>query len=92
MELAPLGLRHDEQPDVEHLFGGGSVARRLAARPTGAHAGDASADVIKRLAPRWFVARNLHRTPSVRLLQSRTTLSWLRGPMTRADLMRLKER
>ena len=52
----------------------------------------AVADVIKRLAPRWFVARNVHRAPSVRLLQSRTTLSWLRGPMTRADLMRLKER
>jgi hypothetical protein len=46
-------------------------------------------DVIKRLAPRWFVARNVHRAPSLGLLQSRTTLTWLRGPMTRADLRRV---
>ena len=49
-------------------------------------------DTVKRLAPRWFVARNVHRAPSVCLLQSRTTLSWLRGPMTRADLKRLSGR
>jgi len=47
------------------------------------------ADVIKRLTPRWFVMRNIHRAPGVSLLQSRTTLCWLRGPMTRADLRRL---
>ena len=46
------------------------------------------ADVIKRLAPRWFVTRNVHRAPSLALVQSRTTLSWLRGPMTRADVRR----
>jgi len=45
--------------------------------------------VIKRLTPRWFVMRNIHRAPGVSLLQSRTTLCWLRGPMTRADLRRL---
>jgi hypothetical protein len=46
-------------------------------------------ELIKRLAPRWFVMRNLHRKPSLALLQSRTTLCWLRGPMTRHDLRRL---
>lgn len=46
-------------------------------------------DVVKRLAPRWFVARNVHRAPNLCLMQSRTTLAWLRGPMTRADLKRL---
>ncbi len=46
------------------------------------------ADVIKKLAPRWFVARNVHRAPSTVLLQSRSTLCWLGGPMTRADLRR----
>lgn len=47
------------------------------------------ADVIKVLAPRWFVMRNLHRAPNLSLLQTRTTLCWLRGPMTRGDLKRL---
>jgi hypothetical protein len=48
------------------------------------------ADVMKVLGPRWFVLRNLHRPPHVALLQSRTTLSWLRGPMTRMDWRRLQ--
>ena len=46
-------------------------------------------EVIKKLAARWFVMRTMHRRPSLRLLQSRTTLCWLRGPMTRGDLRRL---
>jgi hypothetical protein len=53
---------------------------------------DEVAEVINRLAPRWFVARNVHRAPGVALLQSRTTLSWLRGPMTREDLRRARAR
>jgi len=47
------------------------------------------ADVLKRLASRWFVLRNVHREPPLALMQSRMTLSWLRGPMTRGDLRRL---
>lgn len=50
------------------------------------------ANVLKVLAPRWFVLRNVHRTPPMALLQSRTTLSWLKGPMTRQDLKRAIER
>lgn len=50
------------------------------------------ADVLKVLAPRWFVMRNVHQNPSMMLLQSRTTLSWLRGPMTREDLKRVMSR
>jgi hypothetical protein len=46
-------------------------------------------DVLKVLARRWFVLRNVHQEPSMALLQTRTTLSWLRGPMTRNDLKRL---
>jgi hypothetical protein len=49
----------------------------------------ALADVLKVLASRWFVLRNVHYKPQMQLLQSRTTLSWLRGPMTRHDLKRL---
>ena len=47
------------------------------------------ANIIKMLAPRWFVLRNAHQTPGTLLLQSRTTLCWLKGPMTRGDLKRL---
>jgi hypothetical protein len=50
------------------------------------------ADILKVLASRWFVLRNVHQTPPLQLLQSRTTLSWLRGPMTRHDLKRLVAR
>jgi hypothetical protein len=49
----------------------------------------ALAETIKRLENRWFVLRNVHQTPPMALLQSRTTLSWLRGPMTRNDLKRV---
>jgi len=44
---------------------------------------------LKVLSPRWFVMRNVHRSPSLALLKSRTTLSWMRGPMMRKDLRRL---
>ncbi|MEY4578267.1 MAG: hypothetical protein RL701_2970 [Pseudomonadota bacterium] len=50
------------------------------------------AQVLKMLAPRWFVMRNVHRAPALSLLQSRTTLCWLRGPMTRGDLKLLLAR
>jgi hypothetical protein len=54
----------------------------------GAEEGQLS-DTLKVLSPRWFAVRNLHRTPKLALLQSRTTMSWLRGPMTRGDLRKL---
>ncbi len=46
--------------------------------------------VLKALAPRWFVMRDLHRPNELGLLQSRNTLCWLKGPMTRGDLRRLR--
>jgi hypothetical protein len=46
-------------------------------------------NVIKVLKPRWFVLRTAHQSPGTVLLQSRTTLCWLKGPMTRGDLKRL---
>lgn len=48
-------------------------------------------DALKSLAHRWFVLRNVHQTPAMVLLQSRSTLCWLKGPMTRGDLKRLLE-
>ena len=47
------------------------------------------AERVKMLSPRWFVVRNVHRAPTLGLVQTRTTLSWMRGPMTRGDLRRL---
>jgi hypothetical protein len=44
--------------------------------------------LLKQLAPRWFVMRNVHQRPPLVLVQSRTTLCWLRQPMTRGDLKR----
>jgi hypothetical protein len=47
---------------------------------------EALANTVKMLSPRWFVVRDIHRSPSVRLATSRSTLCWLRGPLTRAEL------
>ena len=44
--------------------------------------------VVQRLAPRWFVMRDAHRKEGSLLLQPRWAMSWLRGPMTRAELRR----
>jgi hypothetical protein len=41
---------------------------------------------IQQLAPRWFVVRDAHRNEGSRLVHPRQTLSFLRGPMTRAEL------
>jgi hypothetical protein len=44
------------------------------------------ADTVKDLGPRWFVWRNAHEPNGPVLARTRDTLSWLRGPMTSADL------
>jgi hypothetical protein len=43
-------------------------------------------ETVKRLAPRWFVLRNVHQGNAPTLLQPRYAMSLLRGPMTRAEL------
>ena len=68
----------DRQRVVEAFRGG----------PGGAAEAGALAGLLKQLAPRWFILRNVHQRPPLVLLQSRTTLCWLRGPMTRGDLKR----
>jgi hypothetical protein len=51
-------------------------------------AGDSEelADTLKRLAPRWFLTRNTHASEGTTLLQPRWTMSFMRGPMTRAEI------
>ncbi len=46
-------------------------------------------DMLKRLAPRWFIVRNTHASGTV-LLQPRWAMSFLKGPMTRAEIRRAR--
>ncbi len=48
------------------------------------------ADVVKKLAPRWFVVRDA-RSPRPTLLNPRWAMSYLRGPMTQSELRRARE-
>ncbi len=48
-------------------------------------------DVVKRLAPRWFVMRDAHDGAGVRLVEAREAISWLRGPMTRGEVATARE-
>lgn len=48
-------------------------------------------NTVKRLAPRWFVMRDVHAGGGPVLLQPRWAMSWLRGPMTRVELRRVRE-
>jgi hypothetical protein len=44
--------------------------------------------VLRQLAPRWVLVRNVHSKPSAALLHPRWALSFLRGPMTLGDIRR----
>ncbi len=46
---------------------------------------------VQRLAPRWFVIRDVHTPNGIALLQPRWAMSLLRGPMTREELRRAQE-
>ncbi|HEY4106914.1 MAG TPA: helicase HerA-like domain-containing protein [Polyangiaceae bacterium] len=46
---------------------------------------------VQRLAPRWFVIRDVHVPNGIALLQPRCAMSLLRGPMTRAELRTARE-
>jgi hypothetical protein len=42
--------------------------------------------VVKRLNKRWFLMRDVHSDEAVRLFQPRHAYSFMRGPMTRAEI------
>jgi hypothetical protein len=46
------------------------------------------ANVVKKLAPRWFLMRDAHARDGIRLLQPRWAMSLLLGPMTRSEIRR----
>ena len=86
-------VRREERGRVGRLATDADRARVVEALGAGnEQSGETGAEnldaTLKALVPRWFVLRNVHQTPSLALLQSRTTLCWLKGPMTRQDLKR----
>jgi hypothetical protein len=48
-------------------------------------------DITKRLAQRWFLIRDVHAKGGARLLQPRWAMSFMRGPMTGAEIRRARE-
>jgi hypothetical protein len=58
---------------------GAKLSRKKSASP-------ALTDTVKELRQRWFVWRDAHDPSGPHLARVRDTLSWLRGPMTPADL------
>jgi hypothetical protein len=59
------------------------------------HAGDVMdagelAQIIKALPPRTFFVRDVHAGQKSALLETRWTMSWLRGPMTRREIKKLQ--
>jgi len=46
--------------------------------------------ILQKLSPRWFLVRDVHESPGLKLLQPRHAMSWLRGPMTRMELRRAR--
>jgi len=48
-------------------------------------------DIVKRLSPRWFLMRDAHSEDGLILLQPRWTMSYMRGPMTRLEIRRVRE-
>jgi hypothetical protein len=47
--------------------------------------------VIKRLANRWFVVRDVHAGQGAVLVQPRWAMSFMRGPMTREEIRRPRQ-
>jgi hypothetical protein len=57
---------------------------------TGAFTNAALASVVKQLQNRWFVMRNVHDTNGTVLVQPRYAMSYMRGPLTPAEIRRLR--
>ena len=66
------------------------VVDGLSAGPGGREETRALANIVKRLAPRWFVMRDAHAGGKLVVMQPRWAMSFLRGPMTRTELERAR--
>jgi hypothetical protein len=78
----------DRERVVEGLAsaGPGSVSGSGGSSRGDRDASRAMDDVVKRLAPRWFLMRDAHADTGPVLFQPRWAMSFLRGPMTRREL------
>jgi hypothetical protein len=47
-------------------------------------------DITKRLAPRWFLMRDVHSEAGTQLMQPRWAMSFMRGPMTGTEVRRAR--
>jgi hypothetical protein len=54
----------------------------------GGHSSAELAAVLKQLAPRWFLMRDVHAQQGTLLMQPRWAMSFLKGPMTRNEIRR----
>ncbi len=76
--LGRLQTDADRARVIDGLVGsGGEEAAKLAA-------------VLKRLAPRWFLLRDVHARNGTVFLQPRWAMSFMRGPMTRLEIRRAR--
>jgi hypothetical protein len=57
----------------------------------GANSKSEVANVIKKLAPRWFLLRDAHAREGMMLLQPRWAMTLMLGPMTRTEIKRARE-
>jgi hypothetical protein len=73
----------DRQRVVEGLCAASDASHQLSAAELD--------DLTKRLAPRWFVMRDVHNGNGAVLFQPRWAMSYLRGPMTGAEIRRARE-
>jgi hypothetical protein len=48
-------------------------------------------DITKRLAPRWFLMRDVHSKTGTVLMQPRWAMTFMRGPMTGTEVRRARE-
>ena len=48
-------------------------------------------DITKKLAPRWFLMRDVHSDAGTQLMQQRWAMSFMRGPMTGTEVRRARE-
>jgi len=67
------------------------VIEGIAASGAGLHTNATDLNnIIKRLAPRWFLMRDAHCEQGLVLMQPRWTMTYMRGPMTRNEIRRAR--
>jgi hypothetical protein len=85
-------LGHIEQTPTQQFHTRRDRERVIEGLATGDRKADQALDqTVQQLAKRWFVVRDMHAGPTPVLLQPRYAMTYMRGPMTRSELMRAVE-